>query len=82
MSHRHFMLPYGLTGWILCPGVRVSQCILPYFGKRKQVTKVTFVVKKKKKKKKSKMRLPFPLTSMENLDVLPNISLSRMSVDT
>ena len=46
--------------------------ILPYFGKRKQVTKVTFLVKEQ--------NVSVISTGVNYYDVLPNISLSRMSV--
>ena len=51
----------------------VNGTILPYFGKRKQVTKVTFLVKEQNVSVIS-------TDAMEYHDVLPNISLNRMSV--
>ena len=52
------------------------QPTLPYFGKRKQVTIVPFLIKEYNVHVTST-----DLTSMEYHDVLPNKSLRRMSID-
>ena len=60
---------------ICVSNLNTEAILLSYYGKRKQVTKMKFLVKIL-----SKMCLSLALTSMEYHDVLPNISLSRMSV--